>query len=163
MIITKKLKIIVHGVNIKYYKDLGYDIPCSNTEIEISVNELPKGSSIKIDCSCDVCGSIKKIAYRRYLQSFNSGEYYSCQKCHKIKSKKTILEKYGVKNISQISEVKNKKIKKSLEKYGHINVFQSDEIKEKIKNTFILRYGGIGIASSIIKEKTRITILYLKI
>ena len=44
-----------------------------------------------------------------------------------------------------------------------INVFQSDEIKEKIKNTFILRYGGIGIASSIIKEKTRITILYLKI
>ncbi len=55
--------------------------------------------------------------------------------------RKTIKEKYGVDNVSQIAYVKELKKKKSLKRYGVENVLQSDEIKKKIKKTNIERYG----------------------
>jgi hypothetical protein len=59
----------------------------------------------------------------------------------KEKQKNTILEKYGVEHISKLEEIKEQKKIKSLEKYGVEYVLQSKEIREKIINTNIKKYG----------------------
>ena len=59
----------------------------------------------------------------------------------KEKQKNTILEKYGVEHNSQSEIIKNKKRDKSIEKYGVEYVLQSKEIRDKIKATNIKKYG----------------------
>lgn len=59
------------------------------------------------------------------------------------KMKKTCLEKYGVKHVSQSKEVREKINETNIEKYGFKNPFQSHEVKEKIKATNIEKYGVI--------------------
>lgn len=56
-------------------------------------------------------------------------------------TEKTNISKYGVKNPSQSTEIKNKKINSALKKYGCTNVFQADEIKKKSKQTMLEKYG----------------------
>jgi hypothetical protein len=73
-----------------------------------------------------------------------------------IRRKNATIEKFGVENISQLEEVKEKKRQKALEKYGVENVLLSDEIKEKIKETNLERYGSENVfGSEEIKEKIR--------
>ena len=94
---------------------------------------------------------------------------------------KTILKKYGVKNVSYLSEIR-KKAKETMirlygasnpmkvpelkerqkntikERYGVDNPFQSDNIKEKIKQTNLERYGvEYPMQSLEIKKKSVIT------
>ena len=52
------------------------------------------------------------------------------------KHKQTILKKYGVKNISQIENVKEKKIKTTLINYGVENPSKSPIIQDKIRNIY---------------------------
>lgn len=59
-----------------------------------------------------------------------------------------VMQKYGVENISQLQEIKDKKEQKSLDKYGVKNVFSSEEIKEKIKETNMKKYGCENIAQN---------------
>lgn len=58
------------------------------------------------------------------------------------KFKATMLEKYGVENPSQLSDVKIKKEETVLKHYGVKHPFQADTIKEKIKQTSMERYGA---------------------
>lgn len=55
--------------------------------------------------------------------------------------KKQIQEKYGVENVSQLEEIKKKKIESSLKKYGVENPFQNEEIRQKQLKTMSERYG----------------------
>lgn len=55
--------------------------------------------------------------------------------------KNIILNKYGVENISQLSEIKQKKKDKSVEKYGVDNPMKAMKVKEKIKRNNIEKYG----------------------
>lgn len=55
--------------------------------------------------------------------------------------KNIILNKYGVENISQLSEIKQKKKDKSVEKYGVDNPMKATKVKEKIKRNNIEKYG----------------------
>lgn len=55
--------------------------------------------------------------------------------------KKQIQEKYGVENVSQLEEIKKKKIESSLKNYGVENPFQNKEIQEKYKDSMLERYG----------------------
>ena len=57
------------------------------------------------------------------------------------KLKNIIKEKYGVENVFQLSEVKEKIKKTNLEKYGCENPLQNDSIKEKVKQTCLEKYG----------------------
>ena len=74
-----------------------------------------------------------------------------------VKQKQTnsILQKYGVKHISQLDSIKEQKKKKSLEKYGTEYVLQSEIVKNKGKETNLLKYGVENPQQSkIIKDKT---------
>ena len=47
------------------------------------------------------------------------------------KNKEILLKRYGVQNISQLKDVKEKKKQKAIQKYGVSNISQSQEIKKK--------------------------------
>lgn len=63
-----------------------------------------------------------------------------------LKAKKTRLNtnlrKFGVENVFQNNEIKNKSKKTILAKFGVENVSQNKEIKNKIRNTVIKNYGS---------------------
>lgn len=89
----------------------------------------------------------KKLKYNN--ENFNN--------IKKIQS--TLQEKYNINNISQLPEIKDKKIKKSLEKYGVDNISKSPEIKEKKRQTLLEKTGydhpqKIPFLSIIINKKT---------
>ena len=70
------------------------------------------------------------------------------------------MEKYGVENSMQVSEVKEKFRQAMLKKYGYEHPSQIPEIKEKIKDTFLKKYGcSHPLQSSIVQEKMKQTCL----
>ncbi len=76
----------------------------------------------------------------------------------KEKYKETCIERYGVENVSQSQNIKNKVKKTNLKKYGCEYIFQSEEIKNKIKDIIIDKYGVDNISKSdYFKEKFKET------
>ena len=72
--------------------------------------------------------------------------------------KKVMLDKYGVDNISQIPEIKEKKKSIFIERYGVDNPNKIPEAKEKIKKTNISKYGVDNpMKSKAYKEKLKKT------
>jgi hypothetical protein len=100
------------------------------------------GSTVIIHCKCDNCGIENKSQFREYY-SYTSAlkEKYYCNKCNKIKFKKTLLSKYGVDNPMKIYSVKQKLKNSLLDKYGVDHFSKTDEYKEKYKKTCNIRYG----------------------
>jgi G:T-mismatch repair DNA endonuclease (very short patch repair protein) len=82
---------------------------------------------------------IKKIKYFYIilyvlLYTFCTPSESKKTKKYKEKYKKTLNERYGVDNISELSFVKEKKIKTMLKNYNRVNNFSDYAIKEKAKN-----------------------------
>ena len=57
------------------------------------------------------------------------------------KIRQTLLTKYGVENVSQIEEVKKKKVETTRKNLGVDNPFRSEEVKKKIRETLIQKFG----------------------
>jgi len=90
--------------------------------------------------------------------------YQKCcsKKCRNIYSSKQtklgVLKKYGVENVFQSKEIKDKIKKTCLEKYGVENISQSEEIKKKKENTCLKKYGvEYHLSSKIIQQKRKNT------
>jgi hypothetical protein len=68
MLLTKKLIVNLGSATIKYYKDLGYEIPKFTSRktwfLEIDVKDLPRTSATLVEVSCEGCDSIRKVRYR---------------------------------------------------------------------------------------------------
>lgn len=128
----KNKMLIVTKMNLPYSAGISYNMP-----ISILKQITPTYHSI-IECTCDICHQ----SFTRLFQSISLNEinknYILCVKC---KIEQTMLSKYGVKNASQSSIVKNKKIQTTLKHYGVENPFQAEDIKTKIKCTCLQRYG----------------------
>lgn len=76
------------------------------------------------------------------------------------KARKTMLKRYGVKNISQLDEIKNKKKETTLKNYGVEHNSQSSQIKNKKKQTCINNFGvEYPQQSKEIKNKSKQTCL----
>lgn len=66
------------------------------------------------------------------------------------------MEKYGVKNISALPEVRAKIEKTTMERYGVRVSSQADSVKEKQKMTNLKRYGGkSALQNDLVKEKKK--------
>lgn len=160
MIISKTAIITPNGPSIKMYRDKGYDVKW-RTPIEIKVSDLSPHSSAKILVECDNCHKIQETTLDTYtILTKNGTEMYCCHNCKGIKYKNTIssfseeknqsiketrinnnLARYGVKNVSQIEFVKNKKKETTLSHYGVENPAQSEIIKAATIKTNQLKYG----------------------
>ena len=102
--------------------------------IEIFLIDLSKGSNLLIDAKCDKCGELKTVSYKYYNNNIKNGNYFSCsRKCSNQKVINSNLEKFGVENISQLEEIKNKKKETCLINYGVESPAQNKDILDKIK------------------------------
>lgn len=93
-LITKEVKVLVHGQNVKRFEELGYYIPRyyskessryvikRGTYITVKVDDLSDGSTEKIKVKCDCCGVEKEILYTTYYNRRHKedGKYY-CKSC----------------------------------------------------------------------------------
>ena len=78
-----------------------------------------------------------------FRQLINTGGY--CNNCSKIKHQNNIIEavkiKYGVENVFQLNNIKNKIVKNNILKFGFSNPNQNKDIRQKTKNTCLIKYG----------------------
>jgi len=202
MIKDDEIKIKVNSRILKKLINNEYKVNIGDI-VYIDINLLPLKSHIKIDCICDNCRNATNIKYQDYNKiTNNNAEKYFCKKCKILKIKnskkeiygdeyfnnreksiKTILEKYGCENVSQIENVKDKKRKTCLknynveipsqsniilskmkntciEKYGFENPAQSEKIKNKMKNTCIEKYGvNHPFRLEKVRNKSKITLI----
>ncbi|MCK9417277.1 hypothetical protein M0Q97_11575, partial [Candidatus Dojkabacteria bacterium] len=133
MIITESVNVEIKSGNIKYFDSVKIgDI------INVSINDLNKGSKSFIRVKCDNCGVEKELMYKFYNSYGYSQNEYLCKSC---KMKKNNLKKYGVENIFQLDSTKEKSKETCKEKYGVENISQNETIKKKKEKTSIKKYG----------------------
>jgi len=129
MLTTKTIKI----KSSNYYKDLGYNI--DEKYIDIKVEDLKKGSHLKIEACCDYCGTIKNISYKDYNKNISTFNKFSCSiKCGTLKAKETNLIKYGVDSTNKLSSVKDKTKATILKKWGVDHISKVKEINDVVRH-----------------------------
>ena len=123
MILTREIEVKINESNFSYYEDLCYDVTIGEMLI-IPVELLSKGSHFKIKCKCDGegCGVEKDVIFKNYIKYGNNwGEYY-CRKCSEHKRKKALRESYGVDYPIQNKKLLTKMKKTLVDKYGVDNI-----------------------------------------
>jgi len=143
MILSNVSEIKISNNQIKYYKNLGYNIKGGNELKEIKIEHLPLNSRAKISVKCDFCSKEKILSYNQYNLNTNNGKrLYACsRKCAEVKSKETNIINHGVENISQLEEIKEKKKETCLINNGVEYPQQSKEIFKKSLNKKLEKYG----------------------
>lgn len=90
-LITQEVEVTLVSHMIKYYQDLGYEVPRQinkynnlvvprGTKIKIDVYDLPRGSDIYVKVKCDNCGISKTTKWKHYNNRFKDKKYY-CKEC----------------------------------------------------------------------------------
>ena len=126
MILTESILVEINRTNINHYESIGYDVSLKDI-IEIPPGDLVKNSNKIIHIRCDICGEEKYCKYQNYNKYILNQGYYTCSKCKHLKSKNTKLERYGDENYNNRKQAE----KTCLIKYGKNNVSQVDEVKKK--------------------------------
>ena len=125
----REIEIKISESNFQYYEDLGYDVSIGEI-IRIPIELMSRGSHYKIKCKCDGCGVEKDVIFKNYVKYDNKwGDYY-CRKCSETKRKKTLRENFGVDYPIQNKKVLNKMKSTLIEKYGVDNISKRDKQNE---------------------------------
>ncbi len=141
MIITKNIEVIVGTKTFKHFQELGYNVKNGCT-LNIPVEHLNKGSHLKIESKCDICGIIKTLKFQDYNKNISKYKFYSCsRKCAQQKTESTNLEKYGVKNVLENDLIKSKIKETNIKNYGVDNPSKSGIVKQIKKDTNIKNSG----------------------
>jgi len=130
MILTREIGVRITESNFSYYEDLGYEVFIGENLI-IPIELLSKGSHYKILCKCDGCAIEKEVIFKNYISYNNNwGEYY-CRKCSEYKRKNTLKKNLGVEYPIQNLKIMKKMKKTLVEKYGVDNISKISEKKYK--------------------------------
>jgi hypothetical protein len=121
MILTRDIDIKISESNYQYYDDLGYDVAIGEN-IKIPVELMSKGSHYKIVCKCDGCGIEKEVIFKNYIKYDNNWGEYFCRKCSERKRKETLRKNFGVDYPIQNKKVLSKMKNTLIEKYGVDNI-----------------------------------------
>jgi hypothetical protein len=158
MILDEYVEIKIHPKSYKYWLSLGYKYEKIGDTIKVSPIHLLPNSKIRVNCQCSNCNTKTNISYMSYHKSINNGDgSYVCVKCSTIKSKKTLFDKHGEFNPSNIKEFQDKRQKTFDDRFGG-HPMNSEEVKEKIKKTNLKRYGTQSVLQNDdIKEKIKKT------
>ena len=151
------VEVMVSAKTLKHYTELGYDVK-RNDVILVPPEHLTRGSHAIVDVECDVCKKIIQKQYKQYLRG-HTYNMDACSECYAEKIKLSCLNKYGVENVFQLEEVKQKTKNTLLNTYGCDHPMHNDEIKDKWKQTNLDRYGvEYVLCSDEVKEKIKNTI-----
>lgn len=124
-----------NGQTKKYWEDKGYKYTKAGEKFNVFAHELPSKSSVFVDVICDYCGTDFKMRMYSYTACSSSGKI-ACCKCKAEKAKEFNLKNYGVKNVMQREEVRDKFKNTLLTKYGVDSPLKNKEFLEKaLKNT----------------------------
>jgi len=126
MILNRDIDIKISESNYQYYDDLGYDVAIGEN-IKIPVELMSKGSHYKIVCKCDGCGIEKEVIFKNYIKYDNNWGEYFCRKCSERKRKETLRKNFGVDYPIQNKKVLNKMKNTLIEKYGVDNISKRDK------------------------------------
>lgn len=107
--------------------------------MDVKIEDLPDTSNAKVEVKCDFCEKLYIMAYCKYISTKDSGN--CCYACRHKKAELSNLNKYGVKNTSELLEVKEKRKKTCMDRYGQESNLCLKETQEKIKSTNIEKYG----------------------
>lgn len=154
MILQENVDIKINSRNYDFYKNIIKNIK-NNQTYTIKTNDLFSGSHTKVLVSCDICKSNKIKPYRDYLKSYKNNNLYCCSpKCAQIKNKITNLERYGVENVFESDEIKEKIYETNFKKYNVFYPSQCKEIKDKMNYTLLCNYGVENpMYSEVIKDR----------
>ncbi len=103
----------------------------------ILLEEIYKNNKVKMKCECMLC---HKITYKTH-QNVRCQKIKGCGCLSNKLRQETNLKKYGVKNVSQSKEIREKTEKTCLKKYGKKSPLQSEKILNKVKATNLKKYG----------------------
>ena len=110
---------------------------------KIPIEKLATASHYEVEVTCDYCGKLLKMPYKRYTLNTKVVNKISCSNinCSNQKIKDVCQKKWGVDNPFQVDSIKEK-IKETLnDKYGVDHPMFLEETKNKIKETCLERYG----------------------
>ena len=90
-LVSEYTEVKLYGKNLKYYENLGYEIPKQyniygklttpkDTTITVKVDDLLKTSTAKVEICCDKCGKTRIIRYDIYNKHNHDGKTY-CKGC----------------------------------------------------------------------------------
>ena len=92
-LISKTVRIKWNSMTKKYYENLGYTYTKMYDEFEVRVEDLPKKSTIEVDCKCDNCGCNLHWRYADYSKYVKDNGKTYCLKCgRKLFGTKTIIK-----------------------------------------------------------------------
>jgi hypothetical protein len=112
----------------------------NNIILTTSYNNTNRDTRIIGKCLTEKCEFTFDKVFRQLVKS---GAY--CNICSKIKHqnriKEVVFHKYGVENVFQLNEIKEKLIQTNISKYGTPSPNQNKNIRQKTKNTCLEKYG----------------------
>lgn len=171
MIVDKKVLVKISSSNFKWYKDRGYEV-CNGKTIEIKIEDITNSSSVILNIKCTECGNINTLMHNRYITTLrkNINNKYYCKKCANVNREKTCIEKYGSKSPLTNNDVMKKTKKTMINKFGVDNISKVDYIKKERSKTMkdnthnynkiiFEKYGSNVSKLETIKEKKKNTTL----
>jgi hypothetical protein len=159
MIISDIITITINSGNLPFYsKRLNQGLKIADV-LEVSIDNLPSGSNLKIKAKCDICNNEIDISYKLYNKRVEKNGNFACsKKCAASRTKENLIKEYGVKNIAQVSYVSEKIKKTNIDKYGSEYFMGTNFSVDKIKEVMIEKYGVDNPQKSeMIREKTKKT------
>lgn len=151
MIISTEVKIKMNGKHIEKYKSIGYDVKVGDL-VSVKIDDIPKGSHVLISAMCCNCSFIKEVKYYTYIKCTNDNSYYYCSNCSYNKVKINNMNKYGVENTLELESVKNDRLVTLKSKYGVDNISKISQ--NKVKITKYIRYGDERYNNRELAKKT---------
>lgn len=91
-LLSTKVEVNLATHRIQYYENLGYSIPRvkdksgrwivpNGTKILVDVNDLSRGSNIKVNVECDDCKKQSTLQYKQYNDTLHDG-IHRCRTCY---------------------------------------------------------------------------------
>ena len=143
LILPQTVKVRTSSSNCRHFREKGYEFEKCGDFIKVDVLDLSKSSRVMVKVVCDICGKEREMWYRTVVRYNEENKLITCgdKICKYKKVEDTCMKKYGVKNVHQSEEVKNKTKETNLKRYGYICPLQSEEVKKKAKETWKEKYG----------------------
>jgi len=109
--------------------------------------EITRDTIIKGKCTNNNCSNDFEKNFRNLIEK-NS----YCKKCAKnsanLKREETCIQKYGVKSVTKVLEIKKKSEETCIKKYGAKTPFESLDIINKAKETLLKNHGVVNPSQS---------------
>lgn len=147
------IPIVWNSRNVKYYMAKGYLYTHIGDEFFVRVEDLQPSSRVKVKVICDYCGDEFEMYMYAYTKSTQNSTTVACGKCKTIKTRQTMVERYGVDNCMLVNEFKDKMLSTIQNRYGvsspvflpqhqeAMKHYDKQSAKEKYVATCLARYG----------------------